>query len=277
MGRVLTPHALENKFYPSDRGHQLAAEEYMVKMACLQEFYGETAPQDYMVYGSVAEGRENFRSDLDILVVRHESFAINALYTVLTYIDEKYHVGVEAKIVTCQQAQSGHSAIAKDSLFLSYLRKSEMNSGYVVGKPAEKIKSNPNSTSVHDELLDYFAAKVDGFQTVTPSSFTEVSYHSYQRALELPSKIKQKFEQMSVNPEVDESDEYKLLCQQDKRYTEFLKSILENGGPNQREIQQYDQFTRSEYPGAVLNAGRLSLLAYSRLATDNFLRNETER
>jgi len=265
MGIVLSSREVKCKQWAEDGAQQSGMEEFCTRADREWPSSNFGLPLKYLGYGSVAEGRANRRSDVDVLVVIPDHLAIKALNFVLFTMDEiseRRNIKFEPYILTESQAKLGYHHI--DSLFGAYLKGIDKTSPYRSASGVNSVKIESPEMFV-DDLAKYFSEKSDRFSKAVPGAFNSYSESKFQRALELPARIVQKFDQAGVDKSAVTAEvDYELLQARNSQYNRILSEIIDgcNGEITEGHLKEYDTWTRYEYSSAAIEAARLSMRAY---------------
>jgi hypothetical protein len=242
MGKVYEFSEIANNRVPKTEDF-LKAKELVLKE--LSNFVKSGEIYGAKVYGSVAKGTPNERSDFDLVIIAETDSCSDALRQVIDGIFDETHVDIDPISIKKSFALRGFHSI--DEPFLRHI-KSINNNGNIVGNdPLDVLKPfDLPITKVHEE---YFAQKV---RRLKEGLFTnsEIDRHRVlQRALEAPVNIGRRlldalpclgypfdlkddskqaviksFQEIFGNTKL--LDGFKSLTEQDKQYTLFLKDTL---------------------------------------------------
>jgi predicted nucleotidyltransferase len=202
MGKVFTSAELESQNYPWPDAHYEAAAVLMGVCVDLRDSLG--AVDSACVYGSVALGMANLRSDVDgiCLLNRRENEYETRLQMARTIqeVEAGYRVPVDFSIWHADDWRARRGVSANDYLFLEHIVPTAETSKYRVGQPADVLRQamTPNSAG---EQLAFAEQSVESYLVNKTHFFTHKLSHggtikeralALQRAYELPSALGRK-------------------------------------------------------------------------------------
>ena len=207
MGKVFTAEEIELGHIPEPGAHLEAAQFivdqlfYDQKAFWEEEGYIEASKpfvdsgiHSGLVYGSSIHGTANVRSDLDVLILHYPSYhdTLDVVHDVFTEAEERYHVPIEANIISIPDALSSNHNI--DPVFLKYLKEAQENGSFSWQWPADTLADHMPD---YDQLAlarfvrRYIGAKSGNFGKALALD-SEMDAHKLQRAFELPKNVGRK-------------------------------------------------------------------------------------
>lgn len=295
MGVVYSALDIECETFPTEGDHERAAESVL---AVVSELPGVDTT---MVYGSVAEGRSNLRSDLDVLVTytaegTEEALLRRMIAKELDEVETHTDVRVEANIWPTHEPLALRTARINDLLFAGYLaRHMNLTDEWRIGSPdvvTMRVAEGLHSASEHDIaqiVLKYAAAKHKRFMRA-PLLYKDDPrvLSAMQRALELPKAIGRKVVQLKdlseagrTQPElIDTLLESGLdgttagaivaLSETDREYTDLIEGIDAYGDISSSGKTRYETWLRESYPG-VIDSGLVAASGFTRFIARRYL------
>jgi hypothetical protein len=280
MGRVYSPEAV-------DAGHVPKAHEFQPAAKMLLELLDGTHLQEdadvpklhgALVLGSVALGRPDRRSDINVIIAyrgdKGPSEAITYYQSIFDEIDTNFHTPIEPSIYHHAELLGGRHTI--DPLEMLHLK--QVPKEWHVGKNPVK--------AVHDNRLTYYTA-VSQYAAQLRSMFSdallmtdrEIDYRVFHHALDVPIALGRKCLQVLGAQGVVEQGEYanaskkaiiralgdvivmpdlrELIIRQtalDRMYTMQLDEVVTGGMP----LSGYEQWLSRNYAPAVRSAVDIS-------------------
>ena len=231
------------------------------------------------VFGSVAKGTPNERSDFDLLVITQDDLVLEALKEIFETIVAQTKVEIEPIVVSKEFAKRGFHSI--EDLFLDHIR-SIPNDGNVAGNdPLEILKPfDLPSAKVHEQ---YLAQKIrrlkEGFFTNSEVDRNRV----LQRALEAPVNVGRRtlqvLPQLGYPIEIEDDSKqtiihvfqetfkntilmpgFNFLLDKDEEYTLFLKEAV-TGNVLQEEYEHAVSYLAEQcIPQAITWTSEISLI-----------------
>ena len=244
------------------------------------------------IFGSVASGTPNERSDFDLLVITEKDSALVVLKDVFESISERTSIDIEPLIVDRRFAELGFHSI--DKLFSNNIGITPVAENTVGKNPLDILK--PANLSLIEGHEQYLIQKMRRFREGV-FVYSEVDRNKVlQRALEAPINMGREtlqmlpylgypveLEDIGKQTVVNKFNEifgkttlingFDYLHWQDNDYTNFLKETL-NGSVRQAEYEDYVGYLSDECVSqAVAWTGELSLM-YMKLLEGNLRHQE---
>lgn len=204
MGRVYTPQEIAAGHYPATLdAHTEVAARFIEGIA--HEQATEPYYIDAMVYGSVAVGQHNRRSDVDVLALlpddEQEGRAGQTVANLAASLAAEHHVYIEPNIASRRTAMAGAAPATVDGLFGDYLLRMAYHTPYITGNPAAYLPSMSHRWPDRDDqiraaqaiAIKYIERKKSVALRVLASSDLPMPT-LVQRAFEAPSAITRKLE-----------------------------------------------------------------------------------
>ncbi len=257
MGKVFTYEEVVEGRVPQIGAHDKAAHYLLdnLKDRFLDQIGDKQAEPAFrafdgaMVYGSVAQGTADRRSDLDVLITydaknEDSTVVIDGYRNLFKEIESKWHVSVESNIWRTGLLKAGVHTI--DAAFVDHLDK--VGSEWRVGDPLQYLQVETPDFS--DIFLRYYAHKARSFTVALSDTRDELNIDRLQRALELPTALGRKalsalgLAQIApgaggiskaevsrqilelVDPNSDTGKLYTALIDTDKAYSDALESVI---------------------------------------------------
>lgn len=185
-----------------EEGAHIEAAKYIVE----QLFYGqeafsfdpsvfvETGIDSGLIHGSVTQGKDNIRSDIDILAIyRPGSEVLETVRNVFDATRRAYNVPIEANLITMNDALTGSHGI--DPLFYRYLYSAQDDAEFSWNWPMDSLALGFSEGAFGAKRLGrvvqrYVGAKTASFSKELVADFVE--FHRIQRAYELPKNLGRK-------------------------------------------------------------------------------------
>jgi len=244
MGKVYKFQKIENNGVPHIENFSLAKGlvlNMLSELASRRLIYGAK------VFGSVAKGTPNERSDFDLVVVTEGEVevAYPLLKKIFNEVLFRTKVDIEPVLIAKEFAGTGQHTI--DSLYLNHI-KSVANDGNIAGNNPVNILTPYDSspTEVHQRYVD---SKIRSLSERYFSDSQDDKYMVFQRALEAPvntgRRVLQVLPLLGCKIEVGDDGKqavidafrntfkdtelmtgFNFLLEQDKGYTSFLKDTM---------------------------------------------------
>lgn len=295
MGVVYSALDIECETFPAEGDHERAAGSVLAVVPALP------GVDTTMVYGSVAEGRSNLRSDLDVLVTYSAEGTAEAVLRrlVVKQLDEvERHTGVrvEANIWPTSEPLALRTARINDLLFAGYLaRHMNLTDEWRIGSPdvvtmrvAEGLRS-ASEREIAQIVLKYAAAKHRRFMRA-PLQYEDDPrvLSAMQRALELPKAIGRKIVQLKDMPSARQTqpelidtllesglddataDAIDVLSGLDRECTDLIEGIDDSGDISPSDKIRYQSWLRESYPG-VIDSGIVAASGFTRFVAERYL------
>ena len=239
------------------------------------------------VFGSVAKGTPNERSDFDIVIITENDTALAFLKEKFTAIKARTRVGIEPIVVSREFAENGNHSI--DLLFLKHIRSISDEDNVVGRNPLDVL--NPCSDLPPTLVLkQYLIQKIRRFSEGAFVDSKEDSNRLLQRALEEPVNLGRRILQIlpQVGQPLDMKDdgkkevielfretfrntpliyEFSSLVEKDAAYTNLLRKALQ-GVVLQKEYEIEISKLSSSIPQA-LNWTNEVMRSYVKLLEGN--------
>jgi predicted nucleotidyltransferase len=202
MGKIFTPEEIREERYPQDGAHKEAAEELRRSCAALQPEY--PAISSACVYGSVALGLANRRSDIDgvcLLDSNEDGVAVRREIAGLERRAEAlYATPVDMSVWRADEWRKGLGVSAGDYLFLEHICPTAASTPYRLGEPAEVLYGAMRFSNAagqlelaHRSAAAYLANKAQFFTyRMSHDKNPDDRAVTLQRAYELPSALGRK-------------------------------------------------------------------------------------
>lgn len=322
MGKVYSPEEIKDGHIPEIGAHENAArfllDELFVheKATLTTEEENQFSPLGYnnyfsipagMVYGSVALGIANRRSDIDLLLHYHDNYATDAFQIMgklIGFTEAKFHTPIELNALPVSSLASPLEHTI-DPLFAQHLYAVELQRDpqWSYGWPARTLHWSMVGLSDRDGVRSiatrYCGGKARQFtRALTDGNNEPIDYKNFQRALELPSAIGRKvlaathtealpdsvisgdrntsmqmlLEKMnSISGSAYErsTDTLKWLIDKDAEYSELLEQAI----VSQVRIEAYAKWIQKHYTEACTHAYRLARVWVDILRADLNSRN----
>ncbi|QQS22355.1 hypothetical protein IPM09_02320 [Candidatus Saccharibacteria bacterium] len=188
MGVIYSTEAVSRGHLPKPGAHSEAASELLAALFGADQHPSLLAG---MIYGSVALGNENLRSDIDVFVLYDAAAAVEALATVSRCVREvsgQHHTVFEVHASPHHRNYAQIDDYAIDDMIGSHLRSiAEHNNRWVRGDIASYLASPPmGSEAIIAGARHAIAHKSFKFAKALCSEF---DLASLQRAYEFPSTV----------------------------------------------------------------------------------------
>lgn len=263
---------------PSDfRDAKAITLENLSKLAENGEIYGAK------VFGSVAKGTPNERSDFDLLVITEKDDALPKLRKVFSGVRRRTNVGIEPVIVSRRFAVRGFHSI--DNLFLEHIRSIPLDGNIAGSNPFEVLRSKDSSESLAHK--EYLAQKLRRLQEGMFKHSTQEKYAVLQRALEAPVNVGRRtlqvlpFFGLPIEMKNDGKQAvveafqkgfertifippFEYLLAQDMAYTTYLREALNDGVSGKEYNETVNELFEECVPRAIHWVSDISLV-YSKL------------
>jgi hypothetical protein len=240
MGKIYDYSDIENYRVPNSDGFVKAKTLVMDR---LSEFVREGVVLGAKVYGSVAFGTHNERSDFDLLVITkndltlENDITLEILKNIFDDIYEKTSVDIEPKTVLDKSsAETGDHTINK--IFYDNIGMAP-NEGNIVGENPLEILMPANVTQF-DSHEQYLIKKRETFKGGFLSRSSDEKCKSLQRALEAPVNMGR--EMLQMFPYLGYPDVLKDISKKavNAKFTEIF-GLTTNLSVGFRDLQTYDQ------------------------------------
>jgi len=198
MGRVFTPEQIRMEKIPRV-GDMQAAGRHILGLL-IDDDDTEKVVHSALVYGSVAMGQADMRSDLDLLVnyeSEHHMACINRVASVTTEAETVYSVAVEAQLYEVGDIPVPQS-LGLDPFYAAHLLEAQnlRNPSWHINFPVDAHTFQEAAQlpieQVREICYQYLVAKTTHFTWPLVHEDEDIDYHVLQRTFELPTAIGRK-------------------------------------------------------------------------------------
>lgn len=190
MAKVFTPEEIRFDQIPEPQHFEFGAYWLMSRIRSDAELHRIT--DGALIIGSTTKGAANIRSDLDMVISYTSespdpSMPLFAYKSLFNSVKQRWNVPVEANIFSTDSLQRGDHTI--DPMFLLHLKAVGTEWGIGNNPVNEIVIKNHDWLSYFENYALHKEAK---FKKRLLDTEQKVDYHTYQRALEIPSALGRK-------------------------------------------------------------------------------------
>lgn len=298
MGVVYSSLDIECEKFPTQDDHTRAAD------AVLDLVSDVPGVELTMVHGSVAEGRSNLRSDLDLLVTysadgTDEARLVREVNCLIEEVGADTDVAIETNIWPVDEPPAARRERMYDLLFSRHLAHSmQVNETWRRGEPdrltidiADEL-AEATVKQVARIAVNYTIYKHGGFAKAPRGGGYSVddsrALAAMQRALEFPKSVGRKVEQLAGLPGYNQDyEEYwaaladaglskitleslRVLRTVDKECTQIIDAFDEAGTVSDADSEAYRLWLIDTYP-RVIDSGLVAASGFTRFIAERYL------
>lgn len=192
MGKVFTPEEVMFGQIPQEGDHLRAAEfvmDYLFRAPV-------SGIEGGLIYGSVADGRSNVRSDIDFLVLYdpEHTACLDSVAGAIKSAEGNFLVPFELTALSAEDVEQGFHTV--DPLFLRHLLRAEQSGKFCYGEPATALDA---TVATHNASREHILHTIRAYCAQKTAKLAKgvaneryVDAHLLQRALEVPKNLGRK-------------------------------------------------------------------------------------
>lgn len=287
MGKVYSFSDIVNKKIPKSEDFVKAKKivlDELSKFAEEGEIYGAK------IFGSVAKGTPNERSDFDLLIVTEQNASLTLLKNIFENVRDQTNVGIEPLVIDRKFAEKGFHSI--DNLFLEHIRSIPDENNIAGLNPLNILK--PFDLPILEVHKQYLAQKLRRLREGV-FTYSEIDkLRVLQRALEEPVNLGRRTLQvlpcLGYPLEMEDDgkqnviklfqetfgttsliNEFNTLLQHDKNYTSYLIEALKGTMTQYNYETKINSLVQECIPRAIAWTSDMSLTYIKFLEGNNRL------